>query len=193
MPRPVVLEGEIVRLEPLGPQHVADLFEAHGQDDEIWLWMQMPTPRSAGDLGEVAGGVLADPSITPLAVILRETGRAVGWTAYMDAPGFDTSVEIGWTWYGRRYWRTAVNTECKLLLLTHAFEELGFRRVQLKTDVRNERSQAAIRRLGAVYEGTLRRHWPRPDGTFRDSVYFSVLDDEWPPIKERLTARLARG
>nr|BFE82743.1 hypothetical protein GCM10020093_053440 [Planobispora longispora] len=125
-------------------------------------------------------------------MILKESGRAVGWTTYIDVPGYDESVEIGWTWYGRAVWRTAVNTECKILLIDHAFG-LGFNRVQLKTDHLNTRSQAAIRRLGCVYEGTLRRHRRRPDGTWRDTVYFSMLEEEWPANRARLAARLAAG
>lgn len=126
----------------------------------------------------------------PFAVVHRESGRAVGWTTYMDIDVADERLEIGSTWYGRAYWRTAVNTDTKLLLLTHAFEELGMGRVQLKTDHLNERSQAAIARLGARREGVLRRHRRRHDGSWRDTVYFSLLADEWPEARARLRARL---
>jgi RimJ/RimL family protein N-acetyltransferase len=105
----------------------------------------------------------------------------------------DERLEIGWTWYARAHWRSAVNTEAKLLLLTHAFEDLGMGRVQLKTDHLNTRSQQAIARLGATREGVLRRHRRRADGSWRDSVYFSLLAEEWPAAKARLTERLERG
>lgn len=126
----------------------------------------------------------------PFAVIHRASGQAVGWTTYLDVDVANERLEIGWTWYGRAHWRSAVNTESKLLLLTHAFEELGMGRVQLKTDHLNERSQAAIARLGARREGVLRRHRRRHDGSWRDTVYFSLLADEWPEAKARLDARL---
>jgi len=123
-------------------------------------------------------------------VIDRATNRIVGSTRYMDIQAEHRGVEIGWTWYAPEVWGTAVNPECKLLLLTHAFEEWGAVRVMLKTDHRNARSQAAIRKLGAVYEGTLRQHRVRPDGTLRDTVVFSILDREWPAVRAGLYARL---
>ncbi|RCG27265.1 N-acetyltransferase [Sphaerisporangium album] len=186
MPGPLVMEGRTVRLVPLGLEHVPDLFVSGGGDDEVWRWMPVATPRTEERLRQVALSLLENPGVVPFAVVLRETGRAIGWTTYHDVPGFDHSLEIGWTWYGRAHWRTAVNTECKLMLLAHAFEVLGHNRVLLKTDCLNTRSQDAIRRIGGVYEGTLRRHRPRPDGTWRDTVYFGILDDEWPPARRRL-------
>ncbi|MCW2878996.1 MAG: family N-acetyltransferase [Sphaerisporangium sp.] len=192
MPDPVVLEGRTVRLEPLGLHHVPDLFAAGGNDEEVWRWMPAPTPRTEDELRRLAMSLVENPGIVPLAVILRETGRAIGWTTLHDVPGFDHSLEIGWTWYGKAYWRTAVNTESKLLLLSHAFDKLGHNRVLLKTDVLNTRSQNAVRRIGGVYEGTLRRHRQRPDSTWRDTVYFGILDDEWPPRKQRLEQLLDR-
>ncbi|GII00851.1 GNAT family N-acetyltransferase [Planobispora takensis] len=192
MPSPVILEGDAVRLEPLTPAHVPDLFLAGGGDGEVWRWLPVRTPVTEAELAAVAHFLIEDAAHVPFAVILKETGRAMGWTTYGDVPGFDESVEIGWTWYGRAVWRTAVNTECKILLIDHAFS-LGFNRVLLKTDNLNTRSQAAIRRLGCLHEGTLRRHRRRPDGTWRDTVCFSVLDEEWPPHRARLAARLAEG
>ncbi|GAA1005267.1 N-acetyltransferase [Acrocarpospora pleiomorpha] len=188
MPSPVVLEGRSVRLEPLTLDHVPELFAAGGGDDEVWRWMPAATPRTEAEMGAVAGSLIDDPGAVPLAVVHDE--RAIGWSTYLDCPGFDRSIEIGWTWYGRAYWRSAVNTECKILLIDHAIDKLGFNRVQLKTDNMNVRSQAAIQRIGGTHEGTLRRHRPRPDGTWRDTVYFSILDDEWPPNRARLQARL---
>jgi len=192
-PAPVVLTGRHVRLEPLTPDHLPDLFVAGGGDEEVWRWLGVETPRTEPELGAIATGLLATSDYLPFAVIDLSTGRAVGWTTYMDWSARDERLEIGWTWYGRSVWRSAVNTESKLLLLTHAFEELGMGRVQWKTDHLNLRSQNAIARLGAQPEGTLRRHRLRPDGSWRSSVYFSMLSDEWPAAKARLTERLARG
>jgi RimJ/RimL family protein N-acetyltransferase len=193
-PAPVTLHGRYVRLEPLALDHLPDLYAAGGNDEEVWRW-QGTVPRTRDELRATLIDRLAEVERgegVAFAVIHLATGRAVGWTTYLDIDPANERVEIGWTWYGRSVWRTAVNTECKLLLLTHAFEELGMGRVALKTDHRNERSQNAIARLGARREGVLRRHKRRPDGTWRDTVYFSLLKDEWPGAKLRLTARLAR-
>ncbi|MFJ2033230.1 GNAT family N-acetyltransferase [Streptosporangium sp. NPDC087985] len=189
MPAPVTLEGDAVRLEPLTLGHVPDLFLAGGGDEEVWRWMPAPMPHSEDELGKTAERLIGDSGHVPLAVILRETGRAVGWTTYIDTPGYADSIEIGWTWYGRAVWRSAVNTTCKILLIDHAFDKLGVNRVQLKTDILNTRSQAAIRRIGGVHEGVLRRQRRRPDGTWRDTTYFSILDDEWPAHRARLLER----
>ncbi|MDQ0985760.1 GNAT family N-acetyltransferase [Streptomyces sp. V2I9] len=192
-PRPVTLTGQYVELVPLTAAHLDDLFAAGGGDEEVWRWQGGPAPRTREELRERMDEVLGDPAYVPFAVVHRGSGRAVGWTAFMDVVVADERLEIGWTWYGRAHWRTPVNTETKLLLLTYAFEELHMGRVQLKTDHLNERSQAAIARLGARREGVLRRHRRRPDGTWRDSVCFSLLADEWPEARARLTARLAAG
>ncbi|MGW1892435.1 GNAT family N-acetyltransferase [Streptomyces sp. NPDC002004] len=192
-PLPVTLTGGHVRLEPLVMDHLGDLFAAGGRDEEVWRWQGGPAPRTQEELGDKLATVLeagGRGEYVPFAVIHRASGRAVGWTTYMDIDVADERLEIGWTWYGRAHWRTEVNTESKLLLLTHAFDDLGMGRVQLKTDHLNHRSQAAIVRLGAQREGVLRRHRRRPDGTWRDSVYFSILASEWPAAKERLAARL---
>lgn len=193
-PAPITLTGRHVRLEPLSMDHLSDLFLAGGGDDEVWRWQSSPTPHSEAELAtklKVLLDAAARGEYVAFAVILLETGRAIGHTTFLDIAPEDERLEIGWTWYGRAYWRSPVNTETKLLLLTHAFEDLGMGRVQLKTDHMNERSQNAIVRLGATREGVLRRHRRRPDGTWRDSVYFSLLVDEWPAAKERLSARLA--
>ncbi|MFG6202174.1 GNAT family N-acetyltransferase [Nonomuraea sp. JJY05] len=185
LPAPVVLENGVVRLEPLTLDHLPDLFAASGADEEVWRWLPAPAPRSEEELGKVALGLMSDDNHVPFAVVLKESGRAVGWTTYGDVPGFDESIEIGWTWYGRSVWRTAVNTGCKVLLIDHAFE-FGYNRVLLKTDHLNLRSQNAIKRIGGVHEGTLRRHRKRPDGTWRDTVYFGILEEEWPQHRARL-------
>jgi len=128
----------------------------------------------------------------PFAVIHLASGRVAGATRYLNIMPKDRGLEVGGTWYGLEFQRTIVNTECKYLLLTHAFEILRCIRVQLKTDVRNVRSQRAIERLGAVKEGVLRNHMILPDGHYRDSVFYSILDTEWPAIKKSLEEKLAR-
>ncbi len=191
-PQPTTLTGRHVRLEPLAATHAGQLFAAGGGDEEVWRWQGGPAPRTQEELtGKLAALLRAAERgvYVPFAVVHRGTGQAIGWTTYMDIDVSNEGLEIGWTWYGRAYWRSAVNTEAKLLLLTHAFEDLGMGRVQLKTDHLNHRSQAAIERLGARREGVLRRHRRRPDGTWRDTVYFSILAPEWPAAKSRLTAR----
>jgi RimJ/RimL family protein N-acetyltransferase len=175
-------------LEPLERRHLPDLFAAGGGDEELWRWQGGPAPRTEEELGVKLDAVLAGPYVA-FAVVRAES--AVGWTTYMDIDVQHERLEIGWTWYGRAHWRSPVNTEAKVLLLTHAFEDLGMGRVQLKTDHMNRRSQAAIARLGATREGVLRRHMRRHDGTWRDTVYFSILADEWAAIKLRLSRRLA--
>jgi N-acetyltransferase len=192
-PVPVTLTGRHVRLVPLGAGHLDDLFAAGGGDADVWRWLGAPTPHSRDELAAQLGDLLdasREGAYVPFAVIHLASGKAVGWTTFLDIDVRNESLEIGWTWYGRAYWRSPVNTETKLLLLTHAFEELGMGRVQLKTDHMNERSQAAIARLGAQREGVLRRHRRRHDGTWRDTVYFSLLSGEWPHTKARLAARL---
>lgn len=192
-PAPVTLTGRHVRLEPLSMDHLPELFRVGGLDEEVWRWVPGSVPRTEAELGrrmELLLEAAEQGEFVPFAVILLATGQAIGWTTYLDIVAEDERLEIGYTWYGREYWRSAVNTESKLLLLTHAFEDLGMGRVQWKTDNLNQRSQQAVLRLGAQREGVLRRHRQRNDGTWRDSVYFSMLAEEWPAAKERLSARL---
>jgi N-acetyltransferase len=132
-------------------------------------------------------------SALPFATFARADGRAVGSTRFANFDAPNRRVEIGWTWIGRQWQRTAVNTEAKYLMLRHAFETLGCVRVELRTDVGNEQSRAAIRRIGATEEGTLRKHAITSTGRVRDDVYYSILDDEWPAVKAALEARLERG
>jgi N-acetyltransferase len=187
-PSPVTLPGKHVRLEPLERRHLPDLFAAGGGDEELWRWQGGPTPHTEEELGAKLDAMLVGQDRGEyVAFAVVRSDAAVGWTTYMDIDAQHERLEIGWTWYGRAHWRSPVNTEAKLLLLTHAFEDLGMGRVQLKTDHMNHRSQAAIARLGATREGVLRRHLRRHDGTWRDTVYFSILVDEWPAIKDRLT------
>ena len=190
-PLPVTLTGRFVRLEPLGEQHRADLEAAADEDpDALRLGALLLTVRGWDAwYGEAAAGI-ADGRYVAWATIALDTGRAIGSTRFADIDMPSERVEIGWTWLAPSRWRTPINTEAKLLQLTHAFDELGAGRVALKTDGRNERSQRAIERLGGVREGVLRRHLRMPDGFIRDTVYYSILRDEWPPIRERLTSRL---
>ena len=184
----VVLEGRFVRLEPLGERHVPGLV-AIGVDQSIWRHMPYGEIRGEDDLRYWVRGLLAlaaQGTDIPFAVVHIASGRVAGATRYMELRQAHRGVEIGGTWYGAEFRRTAVNTECKYLLLKHAFEVMGCIRVQFKTDLRNERSQRAIERIGAVKEGILRNHMILPDGTLRHSVYYSVLDSEWPTIKTRL-------
>ncbi|MGD0265755.1 MAG: GNAT family N-acetyltransferase [Candidatus Methylomirabilota bacterium] len=194
-PKPVTLEGSHVRLEPLARRHAEDLFEV-GQDETIWPYMSRPPLKSVEDARawiDQALEVTATDTQIPFAIIERASGKAIGSTRYMDIRRNDRGLEIGWTWIGTAFQRTAMNTECKYLLLRHAFEDLGAVRVQLKTDLRNARSQRAIERLGAVREGVLRKHMVQWDGFIRDTVYYSVIESEWPGVKRRLEGLLGRA
>ena len=185
---PVILMGKVVRLEPLSLAHVADLCEV-GLDDDIWRYMLYGWVRTPQDMQRWVESMLAlqeKGTDLPFAVIHLAGNRAIGATRYLEIRPADRGLEIGGTWYGKAYQRTAVNTESKYLLLKHAFEALGCIRVQFKTDLRNVRSQQAIERLGAVKEGILRNHRILPDGTIRHSVYYSIIAEEWPAVKARL-------
>jgi RimJ/RimL family protein N-acetyltransferase len=192
--RPVTLTGRFVRLEPLSDEHVSGL-AAIGIDETIWQYMPYGQMRSEGDIRRWVQDILAraaESTDLPFAAIDLASGCVAGATRYMEIRPAHRGLEIGGTWYGAAYRRTPVNTECKYLLLEHAFERMGCIRVQLKTDARNERSQRAIERLGAVREGVLRKHLVLPNGYVRDSVYYSVVDSEWPNVKARLQEMLAR-
>ena len=193
-PKPATLEGHGVRLEPLSAEHEKGLAEA-AQDGKLWeLWFtSVPEPEktrayidSALD-GQKAGHML------PWAVTEAKTGKVIGSTRYHDIVAAADRVEIGWTWYAARSQRSHVNTTCKLLLFTHAFEMLGCKVVGLRTDNFNFRSQRAIEALGAKKDGVIRHHWPRRDGSVRDSVMYSVLAAEWPDVKRHLEFRLKRN
>lgn len=194
-PTAVTLEGAHIRLEPLRLDHAPDLFEA-GRDPAVWTWLPYPPPETERAMSDWIAAALqraTHGAEIPFAIVLRETGRAIGSTRFLDIRRPDRALEIGATWIGTPWQRTAVNTEAKLLLLTHAFETLGAIRVQLKTDARNVNSQRAIERLGAVREGVLRKDRVLWNGFVRDTVYYGILDSEWPSIRERLTTRLGRG
>jgi RimJ/RimL family protein N-acetyltransferase len=185
---PVTLTGDHVRLEPAADHHVPDLLAA-AQDAQIWTWLPWERPRSEAELAAILEGERR--SALPFAQIEAATGRAVGITTYRDIDARHRTLEVGGTWIGRPWWRTALNTEAKLLILGHAFEALHANRVAIKTDIRNERSQAAIARLGAKREGVLRHQYIRPDGTLRDTVMYSLIPEEWPAVRAYLRERLA--
>lgn len=183
----------MVRLEPLATHHGLELFLNLGRDEEAWRWMIVPTPTTLIDISAIIDRYLSDFKVgtrQPYAVVHIETNKTIGMTSFMDISRHDRTLEIGSTIYAREFWRTAVNTETKLLLLTEAFENENFLRVTFKTDSENTRSQAAITRIGAKYEGTLRSHKMRADGTSRDSMYYSILSGEWPAVKIALQAVL---
>jgi N-acetyltransferase len=188
---PVVLEGRHVRLEPLRESHLAGL-AAVGLDEELWRWI--PTPvRTVEEMAAYIATALREQAqglSLPFALVERRTGRLIGSTRYGNIDRTNHRVEIGWTWVAREWQRTAVNTEAKYLLLKHAFETLGCIRVELKTDSLNERSRAAILRIGAREEGIFRNHMITASGRIRHTVYFSIVDSEWPSVKARLEARL---
>ena len=187
-PEPVVLTGPHLVLEPLARSHVPDLLEA-AADPRVWRWLSVPPPRSEADVAAMVDQARADAARLAFAVVVA--GRAVGSTSYLDVDVALGGLEVGWTWYRPEVWASAVNPACKLLLLTHAFDVLEVERVLLKTDALNTRSRAAITRLGAQYDGTLRHHRRRPDGSVRDSALFSVLAAEWPDVRRGLAERLA--
>ncbi len=190
----VTLGGRFLTLEPLEERHAADLFEVM-QDEEVCRYLPWDVPAGIEDtLGLIreAKELMARGQSIVFAQVWNATGRAIGSTRLLDVRPRDGQVEIGATFLARHCWGTAANTESKLLFLTHCFETLKCVRVALKTDGRNVRSQAAIARLGAVREGTLRKHM-NVKGYQRDTVYYSILDTEWPAVKARLTARLAAG
>ncbi|MGI8538790.1 MAG: GNAT family N-acetyltransferase [Rubrobacteraceae bacterium] len=188
------LEGSIVVLEPLSPRHEEALFEV-ARDERIWRWM----PPNSGEsretfhawmelaLEEKKAGVRV-----PFATLDSESGKPIGSTSYLALRPEHLSAEIGWTWISPPYWKTGANVEAKLLMLGHAFETLGCRRVELKTDFRNERSRKAMESIPAKFEGVLRNHMVVHGGGRRDSAYYSVTDGEWPDVKANLLRRLGR-
>lgn len=191
---PVTLEGAHVRLEPLSMAHYAHLSQV-GLDEELVKITQAyaPTPDGLRAYIEKALQRQADGTALPFAVIAKAVGRAIGSSRYAAIDRTNRRLEIGWTWYGRALQRTAVNTECKYLLLRHAFETLGCIRVEFKTDVLNERSRNALLRIGAKEEGIFRKHMIMPSGRVRDTIYFSIIDVEWPRVKARLEGMLDRA
>ena len=192
--QPVTLTGKYVRLEPLTEEHIPALAEI-GAGQNFWDFMLYGNINTVEDMRNWVQDILSrakNGTDLPFVAIHLASGRVAGATRYLNIMPKDRGLEIGGTWYGPEFQRTAVNTECKYLLLSHAFETLGSIRVQLKTDLRNERSQKAIERIGAVKEGILRNHMILPDGRYRDSVFYSILDTEWLQVKNRLEQMLER-
>ena len=191
MVKPVALEGQHVRLEPLARAHLAGLAQV-GLEEELWRWIPVPV-RTVEEMATYIETALQEQErgvSLPFALIDKATGRAIGSTRYGNIDRTHRRVEIGWTCVAREWQRTAVNTEAKYLLLRHAFETLGCIRVELKTDSLNEKSRAAILRIGARQEGISRNHMITASGRIRHTVYFSIVDSEWLAVKARLESLL---
>lgn len=190
----VILQGKHVRLEPMTEEHIPGLAEI-GVGQTFWDFMVYGNINTVTDMRNWVRDILGRAekgTDLPFVAIHLASGRVAGATRYLNIMPQDRGLEIGGTWYGLEFQRTPVNTECKYLLLSHAFEMLRCIRVQLKTDLRNERSQKAIERIGAVKEGVLRNHMILPDGRVRHSVIYSILDSEWPDVKKRLEEMMSR-
>lgn len=188
---PVVLENAFVRLEPLAEHHRPHLL-ALGEDERVWGIVQLPAGGLTAYL-DIAYA-LAKPDVhVPFVVVRRDDGAVVGMTRMFDIRPEHGGLEIGYTWYAPEAHGTKINPAAKRLLLGYAFDGLGYERVQLKTDVRNKQSQAAMAKLGATREGVLRHQLRLPDGRWRDTVFFSILSAEWPSVRARLDARLAQA
>jgi N-acetyltransferase len=192
--RPAKLEGHGVRLEPLSREHEQGLTEA-AQDGKLWelFFTSVPRPEKTGKYIDDALEGQKKGDMLPWAVRDLKSGAVVGSTRYHDIVAAADRVEIGYTWYAQRCQRTHVNTACKLLLFTYAFEKLNCKVVGLRTDNFNFRSQKAIEALGAKKDGVIRHHWPRRDGTIRDTVMYSILLQEWPDVRRHLERRLIRN
>lgn len=190
---PVTLAGTRIRMEPLAERHLADLTEV-GLDASVWRWTIAREQTADGlrtwvltALENAAAGVEV-----PFATIDQASGRAIGSSRFMTIAPEHRRLEIGWTWVGTAFQRTGANREAKLLQLTHAFETLGAERVEFKTHARNLASRAALLGIGATFEGVLRHHTIMPDGSNRDSAFYGVIAPEWPQVRDRLRAKLAR-
>lgn len=191
---PVTLEGRLVRLEPMSPAHLEGLAQV-ASDEELWRWTTGRVPDRDG-LREWMERAMANRAAgveLPFVTVDRASGRAIGSTRYLNIVAEHRRLEIGWTWVGRPWQRTGVNREAKLLMLEHAFERLGCQRVEFKTDANNAQSRAALTGVGATFEGIFRKHMLVATGRVRDSAYYSITDDEWPSVKNALTASLDRA
>lgn len=190
---PVTLEGSVVRLEPLTVEHLSGLISS-GLEGELWRWTLSAnqTPGEMRGYVEAALAAAAAGTEAPFATVERSCGRVIGSTRYLSIDAHHRRLEIGYTWINPAWQRTAVNTEAKLLMLTHAFNVLGALRVEFKTDSLNERSRGALLGIGATEEGTMRNHMVTDSGRRRHSVYFSVIEEEWPRVRQHLESRLTR-
>lgn len=190
---PVKLHGDLVAIEPLRVDHDAGLLAA-ADDEEVFAWLPYPRPADIEQARSWIEDALADHRVHrrfPFAILDGESGSVIGSTSYWDFDSHNAHVEIGSTWLSRTSWGTGRNAETKLLLMGHAFESLELERVAFRTDIRNERSQRAIERLGATQEGVHRHEMRRRDGSWRDSVHYSLLREEWPTAKAVLCERIA--
>ena len=193
--QPVSLTGSIVRLEPLSEAHVPDLAIV-GRDETIWQFLpygNIDTEAKMHDHVKMLIDRAKRGTDLPFAVVLLESNQPIGCSRYLEIRKDHRSLEIGGTWYGGAFQRSGVNTECKYLLLSHAFETLGCIRVQFKSDARNHRSHKALERIGAVKEGILRKQMIAKDGQIRDSIYYSIIDSEWPSVKGKLEKKLKQS
>ncbi|MFE5603956.1 GNAT family N-acetyltransferase [Streptomyces coelicoflavus] len=184
------LTGRTVRLVPLSVDHAESLLPS-ASDPEVWRWMPRPRPESLAEIRSMLEQMIDDPARRCFAVQRLDDQSVVGSTSLYEVDLVQGRAEIGATWFDRSCWGGPCNAESKLLLFSHAFDTLGLTRVALRTDNLNERSQKALIHLGLVYEGTLRSHMIRQDGTRRDSLYYSLLADEWPLVRDKLLARVA--
>lgn len=186
--QPITLTGREARLEPLSVEHAEALAGAATPD--LFTYHFPPREFSPAGFREAIAFLHTLPAFCPFAIIASEDGRAIGMTSYLDIRPEHRGLEIGFTWIAKPYQGTSINPECKYMLLRHAFDDQGAVRVQLKTDLRNVQSQGAIAKLGAVREGVLRKHMLLRDGYIRDTVMYSITDDEWPDVRKRLETRL---
>lgn len=190
----LVLEGGVLRLEPLGPEHRTELMAAaQGIQDWRWMFWDLREARQFDQFMDSALSRHQNGTDRVVVVYDKTTNRMVGSSRFIDIDEVNRSVEVGWTWFLESVWGGYVNPHCKRLMLGYAFEKWGAERVMLKTDHKNLHSQAAIRKLGATYEGTLRHHRQRRDGTWRDTVVFSILRQKWPEVRTGLDRRIAKS
>jgi len=191
--QPVALEGKTVKLAPLKLEHLSELYEA-GSDESLWRWTANTIKHREDMLGyvETALGELARKVSVPFVTIEKSSEKIIGSTRFGNIDANNRKTEIGWTWINPTHQRTRINTEAKLLMLTYAFETWNCIRVELKTDVLNEKSKNAIRRIGGIEEGILRQHLITDAGRLRDTVYFSIIDSEWQTVKANLKEMLEK-
>jgi len=189
MPHPTVLSGDIVELRPLEKAHFAEL-DALAKEPRIWEFYTVNGGNTESLTKSLQGGLddREKGKQYPFVIYHKADGKLIGSTRFIDIQPLHNKLEIGWTWLHPDYWASAVNFECKLLLLTFAFESLGVYRVQFKVDVLNMRSRKAVEKIGGIAEGILRNDMVRENGTKRNSVYFSIIESEWPETKKRITA-----
>jgi RimJ/RimL family protein N-acetyltransferase len=185
------LEGELVVLEPLARVHEEGLYEA-AADERVWRWLSVEQPRSREAFHAWFEEALELPRSAPFVTLDARTGAVLGSTRYLELRPEHGVLEIGWTWLAPTAWSTGANVEAKLLQLEHAFERLGARRVEFKTDAQNDRSRAALAALPATFEGVFRKHMLVRGGENRDSAWYAIVDDDWPAVRRNLLRRLGR-